>query len=124
VDERPEQLAHATGASRNVAGGRTPVPGHYVVIATYNHDLDFQILKDCLAQTPAPTYVGVVASARKQGLFRRRLREEGIEPGGIVHMPAGLDLGGRGPDEIALSILAEVQAIRHGRGGHRHLGRL
>jgi xanthine dehydrogenase accessory factor len=36
-----------------------------------------------------------------------------------LYAPVGLDLGGEGPEAIALSILAEVQAVRHGRaGGH------
>ena len=47
-----------------------------------------------------------------------RLRDAGVAPDRLarLHSPIGLDLGGRSPEETALSILAEIVAVRHGRG--------
>jgi xanthine dehydrogenase accessory factor len=47
------------------------------------------------------------------------LREEGVTDGELVriHAPVGLQIGARQPDEIALAIMAEIIAARHGIGG-------
>jgi len=39
-----------------------------------------------------------------------------------LHMPVGLAIGGPSPTEIAVSILAEIQAVRYGKTGHNHMG--
>ena len=66
-------------------------------------------------RTPA-RYVGLVGSKRKTILIERLLRDEGAPEDRIrsVHAPIGLDLGGRTPAEIALAILAEIEAERYG----------
>ena len=46
---------------------------------------------------------------------------DGELPEDILHMPAGLDIGGSTPDEIAVSVVSEMQAVRYGRSGHRHM---
>lgn len=64
-------------------------------------------------------YVGLLASRSRAEKNLRALREKGV-PGDFlrrVHTPVGLDLGARTPAEIALSILAEAVAVRHGRAG-------
>jgi xanthine dehydrogenase accessory factor len=67
-------------------------------------------------------YIGLLGSRRKTILIEEMLREEGISPArlAVVHAPVGLDLGGRTPAEIALSVLAEISQIRH-RGTARPL---
>ena len=54
-----------------------------------------------------------------------RLREElEAEPDlSNLYMPVGLDIGGQAPNEISFSILAEIQAHRYGREGHKHMRR-
>jgi xanthine dehydrogenase accessory factor len=59
-------------------------------------------------------YVGVMGSRRHTPGFVARLRRDGADLGRL-HSPTGLDLGARRPPEIALSILAEVMAVTHGR---------
>jgi xanthine dehydrogenase accessory factor len=59
-------------------------------------------------------YVGVMGSRRHTPGFVDRLRRQGADLGRL-HSPTGLDLGARRPPEIALSILAEVMAVTHGR---------
>ncbi|MCC6749027.1 MAG: XdhC family protein [Deltaproteobacteria bacterium] len=90
----------------------------YLVIAT--RDRDTPALR---AAVGLPCrYVGVVASRRKALTILRQLEGEGIDLGPLLprlYAPVGLALGGRSPAEIALSILAELQLVRHGQaGGH------
>ena len=89
----------------------------FLVIATRGHKLD----ADCVvaaARTNA-RYIGLLGSRRKTVLIAERLREEGIAAERIaaIHAPVGLDLGGRTPAEIALSVLAEITAVRYRAGG-------
>ena len=86
----------------------------FLVIATRGHKLD----ADCVvaaARTNA-RYIGLLGSRRKTVLIAERLREEGVSQERIdaVHAPVGLDLGGRTPAEIALSVLAQITAERYG----------
>jgi xanthine dehydrogenase accessory factor len=62
-------------------------------------------------------YVGALGSTRTQEKRRARLLGAGVSEEALrrLHAPIGLDLGGRSPEEIALSIMAEVVAARHGR---------
>lgn len=84
----------------------------YVVITTRSHAFDREVLSSAL-KTPA-RYVGMIASRRKRETIFRSLREEGI-PGKTlakVKSPIGLDIGARTPFEIAVSIVAELIAVR------------
>jgi xanthine dehydrogenase accessory factor len=89
----------------------------FIVVATRGHKMDAHALRAAV-RTPA-RYVGLVGSKRKTILIERMLREEGVPEDRIktVHAPIGLDLGGRTPAEIALAILAEVEAERYGGSG-------
>ena len=89
----------------------------FIVIATRGHKLDSHCLRAAV-RTPA-RYVGLLGSRRKTILVERMLRDEGVAEERIrsVRAPIGLDLGGRTPAEIALSILAELSAERYGGSG-------
>jgi xanthine dehydrogenase accessory factor len=62
-----------------------------------------------------PAYLGVVASRKRFAVLRETLLERGISAHALdaIHSPAGLDLGGRQPEEVALSILAEIVQLKH-----------
>src|SRR6266498_903994 len=64
-------------------------------------------------------YVGALGSKTTQAKRRQRLLEAGLSEPQVdrLHAPIGLDLGGRSPEEIALSVMAQVVAVRNGRGG-------
>ena len=84
----------------------------YVVITT-QHRSDYEALSRVLGQQPA--YVGLVASRKRTALLLERLAEDGFSEEALqaVFAPAGLDVGAETPQEIALSILAEIlQQIR------------
>jgi xanthine dehydrogenase accessory factor len=64
-------------------------------------------------------YIGALGSRRTHERRLSRLRERGFGAGDLarIRTPVGLDLGGRRPEEIALSILSEIVSVRHGRDG-------
>ena len=97
--------------------------GCFCVVATHSHEEDYRVLKNLVQAEFEPVYIGVIASRTKAKTFIERLSVEGFKklPEGILHMPAGLDIGGPSPDEIALSVLSEIQALRYGKSGHRHM---
>jgi len=86
----------------------------YVVIMTAEVGADQDALQR-LVEEPA-AYVGMIGSRRKVAVIFEHLRQAGIPEEALarVHAPIGLDLGGRAPAEIALAVLAEMVAVRHG----------
>ena len=62
-------------------------------------------------------YIAFVGSRRKAEVLKAKLAERGIAPERLAKLkaPAGLDLGAITPDEIAISILAEIVALRRGK---------
>jgi xanthine dehydrogenase accessory factor len=90
-------------------------PTAYAVIVTRGHRHDLDTLRS-LATKPA-RYVGLIGSRAKVKLLFDTLAAEGVSPEslGRVHAPIGLDIGAVTPQEIAVSILAEVIAVKHGK---------
>lgn len=86
-------------------------PSDFVVVATMGVD-DEETLAAAL-RSAAP-YVALVASPKRAGVVRETLAVMGITPEDLARLkaPAGLDLGGRAQEEIALSILAEIVQVR------------
>ena len=90
-----------------------------VALLTHDPTLDDPALHIAL-RSPA-MFVGAMGSRRTQASRRERLREQGLteEEVGRLSGPIGLDLGARTARETALSILAEIVAVAHGRDGGR-----
>ncbi|HEX2257725.1 MAG TPA: XdhC/CoxI family protein [Afifellaceae bacterium] len=120
----PEDHAEIAGADRVLAGFDLADvnlrPSDAVIVATQGRR-DSEALKAALA-SPAG-YVGMVGSRRKIAALKAQLAEQGVAPqtAARLHGPAGLAIGAIGPDEIALSILAEIiqtrrQTVRAGAG--------
>ena len=89
-----------------------PNPASYVVSLTPGHLTDLRVLRWAIG-TPA-RYVGMMGSRRKvTGIFQE-LQKEGFTPESFakVHAPIGLDIGADNPEEIAISIVAELVACR------------
>jgi len=90
--------------------------GAYAVIMTHGHQHDGVVLRQLLNQPFK--YIGLIGSAKKvHGLFEG-LRREGVteERLAAVHAPVGVPIGSHTPEEIAISIVAEMIGIRNGRG--------
>ena len=90
-----------------------------VVVLTHEERLDVPALTAALGADPF--YVGAIGSRRTQARRRERLLEAGVSEESLERLagPAGLDLGAQTPAETAVSILAEVLAVRAGRTGGR-----
>ena len=92
-------------------------PGTCVVIVTRGHKHDRYCLREALKRPAA--YIGMIGSRRKVKALMDQMAEEGFDPERLksVFSPIGLDIGAETPEEIALSIMAEIVAVRRGRGG-------
>ena len=124
VDDRPE-FANAErfpeadqitcGRFDEVLDGYPIDPNTYVVCVTRGHKHDETSLR-LVAPTEA-AYVGMIGSKRRVRAVLQHLIEDGIDPRAVerVHTPIGLDIGAETPEEIAVSIMAEI--IRARRGG-------
>lgn len=90
-----------------------------VVVLAHEEKIDVPALSWALRSDAF--YVGALGSRRTQANRRERLREEGLPREALARLsgPAGLDLGGETVEETALSILAEIVAVKRGRGGGR-----
>ena len=86
---------------------QAPVKGAHVLIATMGDD-DLEVLQKVLAAGPA--YVGVIASRKRFEHVRGTLLACGVPAAALerVHAPAGLDIGARTPEEIAVSVMAQI----------------
>jgi len=91
-------------------------PHSAVVALTHDPKLDDMVLLEAL-KSPA-FYVGALGSRSNTAKRRERLALFDLSPAEIarLHGPIGLNLGGNAPAEIAVSILAEIIAVRHGVG--------
>ncbi len=91
----------------------------YICLLSHDPKFDRPALLSAL-RSPAP-YVGVIGSRKTQASRRDWLKAQGLadETIGRIRGPIGLDLGGREPAETALSILAEITAVRYGGSAAR-----
>jgi xanthine dehydrogenase accessory factor len=91
-------------------------PWTYFVLTTRGVDIDVPGLP-ALLNSPA-AYIGVIGSRRRWTTTRTKLAEAGISAELLdrVISPIGLELGAETPEEIAVSILAEIMMIRKGKG--------
>ena len=98
------ELKEAIGAGRGV----------YVAVVTRGHNEDEECMRAVLAARP--DYVGMIGSRRRTNIVLARLREGGFDEESLrqVRAPVGLDIGAVSPEEVALSILAEIVAERRG----------
>jgi xanthine dehydrogenase accessory factor len=90
-------------------------PTAYAVIVTRGHTHDLDALRALAAAQVR--YVGLIGSRAKVKRIFDELRSEGMSPDAlrVVHAPIGLDIGAITPQEIAVSIIAELVAVKHGK---------
>jgi xanthine dehydrogenase accessory factor len=99
-------------------------PDHTTAIVVLTHDdkFDLPLLTGALATEAY--YIGALGSRRNQELRRERLLDAGVDEANLERIsgPAGLDIGAHTPAETAVSMLAEMMAVRAGRDGGRLKG--
>ena len=129
VDERPaflnlERYPEASGfvhvEAPEQAGEQAAVDDRtFVVVMTHNFLKDKEYVRSLLGTDAA--YIGMLGPAARTERLLKELEDEGTKAGKAdrerIHGPAGLDLGGEGPEEIAQSIIAEIVAVKRGRAG-------
>jgi xanthine dehydrogenase accessory factor len=130
IDDYPEQLnaERFSSATRIVGASIEILPrlaidaDSYIVIMTRAHSEDMEILR--WAVTTGARYIGMIGSQRKVISIFKHLDREGVpanllEP---VHAPIGLDIGAMTPEEIAVSVVAELISVRRRHQGEvQHL---
>ncbi|NOY91775.1 MAG: XdhC family protein [Deltaproteobacteria bacterium] len=91
-----------------------PTSRDWVVVVTHDHALDEEALETYL---PLPhRYLGMIGSLRKVYRVLGRIAARGeLPPLENLYAPIGLDLGAVSPEEIAVSVVAELVALRHGK---------
>jgi xanthine dehydrogenase accessory factor len=107
VVDWPHRLLEREGASLG--------PRDAVCVLTHDHKFDIPAIVAALRTDVG--YLGAMGSRRTHAERVERLRAEGVDDAGIdrIMAPIGLDLGGRTPEETAISICAEIIALRTGR---------
>src|ERR1700720_1717326 len=98
-----------------------PNASSYLVIVTRGHRDDMRVLG--WAVGTEAHYIGMIGSKRKVLSVYQALEREGIAPERFenVHAPVGLEIGALTPEEIAISITAELIAVRRGATGVTHM---
>jgi xanthine dehydrogenase accessory factor len=92
------------------------------VMCVLTHDPKFDVpLLEVALRLPDVAYIGAMGSRRTHAKLTERLRAAGLSEQELAHLssPIGLDLGARTPEETAVSIAAEIIALRCGGGGGR-----
>jgi xanthine/CO dehydrogenase XdhC/CoxF family maturation factor len=85
---------------------------------THDLDKDVKILKQLIELPTKPTYVGILGPKKRFEKLQNHF-EQDLVTQLPISTPIGLDLGAEGPEEIAISIMAEILSIKNNRNGQR-----
>jgi xanthine dehydrogenase accessory factor len=88
-----------------------------LVLVAHDYKYELPVLHYALAREVG--YIGMLGSSRRGAAILKLLREDGVDEASLarVRVPIGLDLGAKAAPEIALAVLAEIQAVRGGGTG-------
>ncbi len=117
VESRPERLAPGDGPSVASLDGEGLAPDDVAVVT--DHDAPEVVPSLALLLRSSVGFIGAMGSRRHVAPYLAPLREQGFTDDDLarIRSPLGLDLGGRAPEEIALSIAAGIVAARHDKDG-------
>ena len=109
----------------NLSINEIQLDNSYIVITTHSHEFDYKVLKNIYNSDTSPKYIGMIASKKKSEKMIERLSNEINKTINFSHLytPIGLKIGGTSPNEIALSIASELQAIKYNQPGNKHARR-
>lgn len=112
-DRFPDANQIIIGDIEQVSNDLETTEADYIAIVTRNHELDFLTLKHILKK-PA-RYIGLIGSKSKRQKIIKRLKSEGFGTKEIerIHTPIGIEIKAETPEEIAISILAEIILVKN-----------
>jgi xanthine/CO dehydrogenase XdhC/CoxF family maturation factor len=97
-----------------------PDDNTFFLLMTHNFNYDKAMLRELLPKKVR--YIGVLGPSKKMQRMLRELENEGMyfdeQQLAVVHSPVGLDIGAESPEEIALSMIAEIKAVIAGKSGN------
>jgi xanthine dehydrogenase accessory factor len=114
----PANQKHLCKSPADFVSQHTWNPTDAILLVNRNYVMDRETLKAVLV-TSGYGYVGMIGSRRKVLKVYDELRQQGVRSESLsqVHAPIGIDIGADSPDEIAISVLAEVLAVLRKRSG-------
>jgi xanthine dehydrogenase accessory factor len=106
-----------TGVPSELVREYALTPATALVLVAHDYKYDLPVLRHALGTDVG--YIGMLGSSRRGAALLHLLQEEGIADAQLkrVRVPIGLDIGARSAPEIALAIMAEIQAVRGGGSG-------
>ncbi len=124
-DDRPENSSFEDASRRRkvIIGDYTDISSienelkssGLVFVATHGHRYDLVLLKQLFALTKDYEYLGLIGSRTKIAASLKKAESEGLAPPDNFFAPVGLAIGGDTAAEIAMSIAAEILAVRNGK---------
>ncbi len=136
VNQALSKLAEELGYSVTIYDVRKKLPWHnytvvedydkifneidenmFIVIATHNHEEDEKALYSLAKNKVKYAYLGAVSSTKKFKIMVSNIAKRGIAVPNDVYAPAGLNLNGNEPIEVALSIVAQIEKIYYNKDG-------
>lgn len=97
--------------------------GAFVVVCTPSHKHDYNVINKIIEQDLSPQYIGMLCSPKKLQEYIKKTKETFNRDINLKHFysPIGLNLGGGSPEEIAISITAEIMAVSNKKPNHAHM---
>lgn len=130
IDDRTEVIGKFVGADILVNKGFVDFidqdiikDGDYIIVCTPSHKYDYHVINRILEKQIKPKYLGMLCSPDKiRGYLTSTYEKFGKDIDlSFFYSPIGLELGGMTPEEIAISITAEILALTYEKTGHRHM---
>lgn len=103
------------GMPSEIVASYEPGPLHAAILVAHDYKYELPVLRELIRSNIG--YLGMLGSRKRGAAVRELLMAEGFTDDELarVHSPIGLDIGGKAPAEVALSILAEIVAVRSGK---------
>ncbi len=112
-EDFPKNTTRILGSFDEISHHYAPGPEDFVCVITRGHSADSKVVEAVLPHEVA--YLGVIGSKRKVALLKKNLVERGFseERCNFLHAPIGLSIGAETPEEIAISIAAELILVKN-----------
>ena len=130
IDERKEVIEKFSGADQLYNQGFVEFidqdlikDNSFIIVCTPSHKYDYHVINRILEKKIKPKYLGMLCSPDKiKGYLNSTYEKFGKEIDlSFFYSPIGLDTGGMTPEEIAISIVAEILTLIYDKKGHKHM---